>query len=323
MTEAPRPRVLFSRCLGFASCRYNGLSVQEPAVERIKPFVDVVTVCPEVEIGLGVPRSPIRLVGPLGAARLVQPETGKDVTEAMARFADTFLAEIGACDGAILKAASPSCGPRDVRAYAAPVRGSGFTKTRGAFAAAVLETRSLWTVEDEGRLRNFDLRGHFLTRIFASARLRSALARGRMSDLVAFHADHKLLLMAYNQTQMGQLGRIVANAERRPFSETASDYAQHFAAALERLPRRTSAINVLQHAFGYVSAQLEAKEKRFFLDGLEQFREGRVPLAVPVHLMQSLILRFDVPYLAGQAFFEPFPREMSDVLDSGKGRSVR
>ncbi len=300
--SAVRPTIEVSRCLGFASSRYNGLSIREPAVEGIVPFVEVVTVCPEADIGLGVPRSPIRLVGPAGAARLVQPETGVDVTEKMDQFAEAFVESVGHCDGAVLKATSPSCGPRDVRAYAAAVRGSAFTKTRGAFASVVIARRPLWAVEDEGRLRNFDLRQHFLTRIFAAARLRGALAAGRMNDLVAFHASHKLLLMA---------------------REVADDYASHFAAALERAPRRTSAINVLQHAFGYVSDRLDAKEKRFFLSSLEEFRAGRVPLAVPIHLTRSLVLRFDVEYLASQAFFEPFPHEMLDVLDSGKGRAVR
>lgn len=58
-----RPRVLFSRCLGFAACRYNGQSIRDETVEALLPFVDPVTVCPEVEIGLGIPRLAIRLVG--------------------------------------------------------------------------------------------------------------------------------------------------------------------------------------------------------------------------------------------------------------------
>jgi len=58
--DRAKPRVVFSRCLGFEHCRYNGNIVQEPAGEHLKPFAEIETVCPKVEIGLGIPRDPIR-----------------------------------------------------------------------------------------------------------------------------------------------------------------------------------------------------------------------------------------------------------------------
>ncbi len=320
---AERPRVLASRCLGFAPCRYNGAVLREPVLEKLEPYVDFVTVCPEVEIGLGVPRAPIRLVTSPQGPRLVQPETGRDLTEAMDRFAEEFLDRIGPCDGAVLKAGSPSCGLREVRLYASAERGAAHTKTLGAFGGRVLEKGPTWAIEDEGRLHNFDLRQHFLTHLFANARLRQTLSTGRMADLVAFQARHKLLLMAYHQTEMRALGRVVANADRRPFDEVGAEYASRFAHALARPPRRTSAINVLQHALGYVSETLDAREKAFFLDTLDEYRAGRLPLAAALRLTQSLIVRFGVEYLADQVFFAPFPEALTDVLDSGKGRSVR
>ena len=66
-----RPKVVFSRCLGFDHCRYNGGIISEPMVEQLEAFVDSVTVCPDVEIGLGIPRQPIRLVGDEESPRLV------------------------------------------------------------------------------------------------------------------------------------------------------------------------------------------------------------------------------------------------------------
>jgi uncharacterized protein YbgA (DUF1722 family)/uncharacterized protein YbbK (DUF523 family) len=318
-----RPRVLFSRCLGFAACRYNGQAIHDASVDRLLPFVDAVTICPEMEIGLGVPRSPVRLVASSEGPRLLQPETGLDVTQRMAALARDFLAQLGPCDGAVLKAGSPSCGLRDVRLYAGSEKGSSHTKTLGMFGGAVLAASTPWATEDEGRLRNYDLRQHFLTRLFALARLRAVASAERMAALVAFHAEHKLLLMAYHQTRMRALGRLVANAERRPVREIAEDYTVGFAHALARPPRRTSAINVLQHAFGYVSDRLTSREKSFFLETLEGYRAGRLPLAVASGLMRALIVRFDVAYLADQVFFEPFPEGLVEVLDSGKGRDLR
>jgi len=316
------PRVVFSRCLGFEPCRYNGNIIQEQAVEHLKPFVEVETVCPEVEIGLGIPRDPIRLIGDPEAPRLVQPTTGLDVTDAMRRFAAERLARLAAPDGFILKYGSPSCGPREVKCYVNEKRGAASTKTHGMFGGAIVARFPGCAVEDEGRLKNFDIRQHFLTRLFTQARFRRLQQAPAMKGLVTFHAQHKLLLMAYNQTKMRELGRTVANAEKRPLDALLADYAVGLQDALAKAPRRVSAINVLMHALGYVSDSLTSAEKAFFLDSLEQYRNGHVPLSVPTSLMRSWILRFEVEYLADQIYFEPYPQQLVEVLDSGKGRKL-
>jgi uncharacterized protein YbgA (DUF1722 family) len=177
-------------------------------------------------------------------------------------------------------------------------------------------------VEDEGRLKNFDIRQHFLTQLFAQTRFRRLQEAPSMRGLVAFHSSHKLLLMAYNQTRLRALGRVVANPEKRPLNAVLAEYADGLRDALGKAPRRTSAINVLMHALGYVSDSLSSAEKAFFLDGLEQYRDGHVPLSVPVSLMRSWIIRFEVAYLADQVYFEPYPQQLVEVLDSGKGRKL-
>jgi len=320
--EHPKPRVVFSRCLGFDHCRYNGNIIQEPAVEHLKPFVEIETVCPEVEIGLGVPRDPIRLVGDPADPRLVQPATGLDVTGKMRAFASRRLEDLRAPDGFILKFGSPSCGPREVKCYVNEKKGAASTKTHGMFGGAVIERFPDAVVEDEGRLKNFDIRQHFLTRLFTQARFRELRQSPSMKGLVAFHSRHKLLLMAYNQTEMRALGRVVANSGKQPLDVLLDAYANGLRDALGKAPRRVSAINVLMHGLGYVSDSLSSAEKGFFLDSLEQYRNGHVPLSVPTSLMRSWIIRFDVDYLADQVYFEPYPQDLVEVLDSGKGRKL-
>jgi uncharacterized protein YbgA (DUF1722 family)/uncharacterized protein YbbK (DUF523 family) len=308
--------------LGYEHCRYNGNIIEEPVVEHLKPFIEAQTVCPEVQIGLGVPRPPIRLVRQGDQLRLLQPETGRDLTETMTAFVDETLVPDLDVDGFILKSASPSCGPREVRAYTSLKRGASFKKEAGTFGGPVLERYPHCAIEDEGRLRNFDIRHHFLTRLFSVARFRQARSDGRPRDLVRFHTEHKLLLMAYNQTELRAMGRIVANPEHRPMDEVWASYAGHLDAALRRLPRRTSAINVLMHALGYVSDELTSREKAFLLDSLEQYREQHVPLSAPTSIVRSWIIRFEQPYLSEQIYFEPFPQALVEVLDSGKGRKL-
>jgi uncharacterized protein YbgA (DUF1722 family) len=121
--------------------------------------------------------------------------------------------------------------------------------------------------------------------------------------------------MAYNQRELKALGQIVANREKRPLEAVLQDYGSHLFRALSRAPRFTSNINVLQHTFGHVSEHLSAKERAFFLETLDRYRQGRVPLSVPVNLMESWIARFEDEYLGGQAFFEPYPGDLVDPAD--------
>jgi uncharacterized protein YbgA (DUF1722 family)/uncharacterized protein YbbK (DUF523 family) len=327
MTTHPRPKVVFSRCLGFDACRYNGQTITDSVVESLLPHVEATTVCPEVEIGLGVPRKPIRRIEEKGGAALLpallQPETGRDVTSEMATFVERFLDDVGSVDGFVLKYRSPSCGISQVKIYNSRSPGAAFRKGAGVFGGHVLERFGGLAVEDEGRLQNFDIRQHFLTKLFAVARLREASESGRMADLVAYHSRHKFLLMAYNQRAMRELGRIVANSDRLPMTDVLPAYRETLHAALARAPRRVSAINVLHHGFGYVSDALSAQEKAFFLDSLERYRAREIPLSVPAHLVRSWALRFDVGYLLDQVFFEPFPQVLVSVSDSGKGREIR
>jgi len=317
-----KPSVVFSRCLGFEACRYNGNIIQEQAVEHLKPFVEIETVCPEVEIGLGIPRDPIRLIGDPSSPSLVQPTTGLDLTSRMQAFAKHRLGSLHIPDGFILKYGSPSCGPREVKCYVNEKRGAASTKTHGMFGGAVVEQFPNCVIEDEGRLKNFDVRQHFLTRLFMQARFRELQETPSMKHLIRFHARHKLLFMAYNQSQMRVLGRIVANPDKQPLAMLLERYAEGLQEAFARAPRRVSAINVLMHALGYVSDFLSTTEKAFFLDSLEQYRSGHVPLSVPTSLIRSWILRFDVEYLEDQFYFEPYPQTLVEVLDSGKGRTL-
>jgi uncharacterized protein YbgA (DUF1722 family)/uncharacterized protein YbbK (DUF523 family) len=321
-TEFPRPRVVVSKCLGFAACRYNGQTIPDEFVASLEPHVDFLPVCPEVEIGLGVPRDPVRVVLLEGEPRLVQPATGRDVTEEMRAFAHAFLSRLDAVDGFLLKGRSPSCGIQEVKIYPPGEKVAPVGKGEGFFGRAVKERFPTWPVEEEGRLKNFRLREHFLIRLFTLARFRQVRTAGKMGDLVRFHTDHKFLLMAYHQARLRALGRIVANLEERPPSEVLAAYEEHLRAALAAPPRQSSAVNVLLHALGYVRKGLSAEEKAYFLDTLAQYRAGRVPLSVPVGILRAWIVRFGEPYLSRQHFFAPYPQDLITITDSGKGRDL-
>lgn len=305
------PRIVVSRCLGFEACRYNGEAIQDDFLQLLKPHVEYVQACPEVEIGLGTPRDPVLLVAGKGRdVRLIQPSRGRDLTELMGQFSRSFLDALPEVDGFVLKSASPSCAVRDSKHFSSGENNSSLGKRSGLFAQEVLRRFPDLPIEDESRLRNLHLREHFLVRIFTLARFCRVRRRPSMRGLVRLHGVHKLLLMAYNQTGMQRLERIVANAERLPAAEVVRRYQTFLRQALGRAPRRTSNVNVLMHGLGYVSQHLSLREKARFLDTLGQFAEGRVPLSTPLDILRSWLIRFEVDSLNEQVYFEPFPCEL-------------
>lgn len=314
-----KPKVVISSCIEFAACRWNGLMISSEIVRKLKPHVEFITVCPEYEIGLGVPRKPIRVVDDQQGPRLLQSETGRDCTKEMTGFVSKFLSELSEPDGFILKDRSPSCGTKDVKIYpslgkVSPVSSKG----AGFFGKAVMDTYPLTAIENEGRLENMHLREHFLTRIFTTAEFTHINKNKAMKNLVAFHSRHKLLFMGYNQRIMRVMGKIVANHDKYPLEKVFSDYEENLRIILSRQPRFSSNINVLMHSMGYFKDSLTTSEKSFFLETLDRYRSGMTTLGVCTALMQSWIVRFGEQYLSSQSYFQPFPEALIDISTSGK-----
>lgn len=317
--EDIRPHVVVSRCIEFDHCRWNGMIISSDVIKLLRPHVEFVDVCPEVAIGLGVPRDPIRVIDDDGTERLYQPATDRDVTDLMVDFTDEWLGALDAVDGFILKGRSPSCGITQVRVYKGRTDHTMHGKGTGFFARAVKNRFGALPIEDEGRLTNFRLRHHFLTHLWAGARFREFLKEPSMGGLVAFHAEQKYLLMAYNQEEMRAMGRLVANHAQLPLEAILDEYAVRLHHALSRPASYGSAINVLMHALGYFD--VSSSERAYFLQVLDEYRGGQVPLSVPVAIIQVWIARFEEAYLRQQTFFAPYPAALMQISDSGKGRS--
>lgn len=180
-----RPRLVLSRCLELAACRYDGAGIPSRVVRLLMDHVELVPVCPEVRIGLGVPRAPIRIEGAVGAARLVQPSTGRDLTDRMASFSHAFADATADVDGMLLKSRSPSCGVTDVKIYADATPRT--TQGTGMFARVMVERHPWVAIEDEDRLEDEMVRRRWAVRVWASARVREAVEAGP-EPLAVFHA---------------------------------------------------------------------------------------------------------------------------------------
>jgi len=309
MTHWVKPTILSSKCIEFDHCRYDGSMISSDFVKKIKPFVNFVTVCPEVEIGLGIPRKSLRLVYQNEKKHLIQPVTGKDFTESMISFAQSFLSDQQNIHGVILKSRSPSCGIKDVKLYAASKNAAPIRRTTGLFGSMVLDTFP-GVVESDGRLRNTFIQEHFLVSIFTLADFDQLKKNLRLSDLVSFHSKNKFLFMAYNQEQLHIMGRIVANQQHKPMENVFGEYENLLYSLFSTPPSHKTTINVLYHLFGFVSDKLSESEKSFFLELINKYRDEKISLNVITHILKSWVIRFAEPYLSNQTFFNPFPEEL-------------
>ena len=290
-----RPRVGVSSCLLGEEVRFNGGHKRYRFLtDDLGPHVDWVPYCPEVSIGLGIPREPIRLTAD---GRLINRSGTADHTDSMT----ALPLPTGDLDGYVFKAKSPSCGIRAIPRYGQDGLADRHDG-RGLYAHRVLTAFPLLAVEDEGRLNDAGLREAFCERIFAAARLRE-LFSGPWSagDLVAFHARHKLQLLAHDPARYRAAGRVVASAG------SATGYRDLFLAALtsRATPGRTA--NALQHAYSRIGRQLDRARRLDLLARIEAYRRGEEPLSVPVALLAHYASGGDFPWLAEQTFLRPFP----------------
>lgn len=318
MGKNNKPQIVVSRCLGFEACRYDGQIIMDKFVDKLKDYVDYKTVCPEVEIGLGIPRNPIRLVAEKEKIILYQPNSGKEYTEEMKSYSLNILAALKEVDGFILKGRSPSCGIKDVKVFLGKEKTVGSTKGVGIFATEVMKKYPYLAIEEEGRLTNFRIREHFLTKLFIMFKFRQIEKVKSMAAMVKFHSDNKYMLMAYNQSEQNILGRIVANHEKRDLAELMRDYKNHLGLAFQRIPRFSNYINVLMHIFGYFSQNLSTKEKDFILGTFDKYKNGKIPLSVPVNLIRSYVIKYEQVYLLDQSIWEAYPEALMDLVDTGK-----
>jgi uncharacterized protein YbgA (DUF1722 family)/uncharacterized protein YbbK (DUF523 family) len=305
-------RIGISACLLGQSVRYDGGHKEDVfATGLLARFVSFVPVCPEVEVGMGVPREPIRLERRPGGVRLVAPGSGADHTDAMRRWAERRVRELERLDlsGYVLKKDSPSCGMEGVRVHLP--RGRPSRDGRGAFAAVLVERLPLLPVEEEGRLHDLALRENFVERVFAYRRLRDLFAgRWSVGDLVRFHTAEHLLVLAHEPAAYARLARLVAGAKGRPRADVAREYAEVYMDALRKLATRGRHTNVLEHMAGYFKDLASPDDRAELRVAIGDYRRGLVPLVVPVTLIKHHARRHQVAYLAGQRYLDPHPKEL-------------
>lgn len=311
MTIGPL-RLGISRCLLGDEVRFDGGHKRDNFLtDVLGPYVEWVSVCPEVEAGLGTPREAMRLVGDPAHPRLLTIKSGRDHTRALEKMTAGRLAELGNLDlsGYVFKRGSPSCGVERVRVYrehAMPSH-SGV----GLFARAFIEQFPLIPVEEEGRLCDAPLRENFIERVFCYRRYQDLLQNGvTRQAVVRFHTIHKYLLLAHSAQHYQTLGRLVGQAEHHRPKELVLKYGELFMNALAVKATVRKHVNVLQHILGYFKTQLGPSQKTELLGVISDYHQGLTPLIVPLTLIKHYVHLFDVGYIRDQVYLNPHPKEL-------------
>jgi uncharacterized protein YbgA (DUF1722 family)/uncharacterized protein YbbK (DUF523 family) len=303
--------------LGISSCllgqevRFDGGHKRDAYIlGTLSDYFDFIPVCPEVAVGLPVPRSPIRLVQHGEAIRVVGVRNpAVDVTEELHRYGKETAARLASISGYILKKGSPSCGMERVKVYDELGRTIG--KASGAFAYSLRKALPLLPVEEEGRLGDARLRENFIMRVFVYHRWQQLLATGlSVTRLQQFHADHKYLVMAHNQAAYKRMGKMLAEVTADEVKVVSCLYMEELMTALQRPASRRQHVNVLQHLLGYLKRNLDSEDKAEMLEVIGQYGDGIVPLIVPITLLRHHFRRHPNDYIERQVYLTPHPQEL-------------
>jgi uncharacterized protein YbgA (DUF1722 family)/uncharacterized protein YbbK (DUF523 family) len=309
----PRIRVGVSTCLLGERVRYDGgHKLDRYVVNTLGRFFEWVPVCPEVETGLSIPRETMRLVGDADAPRLVTLKSGQDYTERMQAWARERLEQLAEVKlhGFVFKKDSPSSGLYRVKVYTE--QGMPSKIGTGIFPREVMNCFPLLPLEEEGRLHDMHLRENFIDRVFAYYRWTNLLEENPTpGGLVQFHTAHKLTLMAHSPSHYQEMGRLVAQAGTLPWVELTEKYAQSLMEGLGVMTSPGKHANVLQHLIGFLKDALSSGDKAELLDYIEDYRNGLVPLIVPLTLLKHHLGRHQVPdWVHQQVYLYPYPKEL-------------
>lgn len=312
-TAADRPiRVGISSCLLGQEVRFDGGHKRDRYLtDTLGRCIEWVPVCPEFELGLGVPRQTLRLEGKGGDPRLVFRKSREDITTRMNAWSARRAAALEAEDlcGYVLKKDSPSCGMERVKVYGEG--GAGRKEGVGLFARALMKRCPLLPVEEEGRLNDAPLRENFIERVFAYRRFRDLLTAGlTLGRLIPFHAAHKFLILSHSPKHYTALGRLVAGAKGLPARTLTERYGTLFMEGLAVQATARKHANVLQHILGYLKRDLGPADKTEALAVIDDYRRGLLPLVAPLTLLRHHLARVSVPYILDQVYLAPHPKEL-------------
>lgn len=300
-----------SACLLGREVRFDGGHKRSRFItDTLAEYFGFAAFCPEVAIGMGTPRQPIRLTGDASNPEAVGVKTPElVVSQPLRTYGKKVASDAHELCGFIFKEDSPSCGMERVKVY--NDKGMPERSGTGLFARKIMKAHPLLPVEEEGRLNDAALRDNFITRVYVYARWKALIDSGiSKSGLIKFHTGHKYLVMSHSTVTYRQLGWMLSDLNRASLDDIADSYITRLMQTLSVPATRKRHTNVLQHLLGYLKNNLGSDHRADLNETIDAYRRGEFPLVVPIRLLQHHFSSHPHSYIKEQVYLNPHPQAL-------------
>jgi len=300
-----------SSCLLGEEVRYNGGHKRSRVcLDQLGSIFDYRPYCPEVAVGLGIPREAIRIVDMDNQHRVVGTKTDSiDVTDELLEYGKSVGEVTKGFSGYVLMKNSPSCGLYSAKVYrnSSPLPG----KFSGLFVRGLKEVNPLLPLEEEGRLNDPVLRENFVAWVSAYHDWRMTIADNPSPKLlVEFHSRYKYLVMSHSQQSYKALGQLVAGVGGADFEQCVRDYIELLMKTLKKPANRKGHVNTLQHIVGYLRDKVEPDVRKELNDIITSYRMEHVNLSVPATMLNHYLRRYGSDYINAQVYLNPYSDDL-------------
>ncbi len=310
-----KPKIVVSECLYGMKCRYDGQGYNDKVIQSLKDYVDIQTVCPELAIGLSIPREPIRIEmnKENEEYRLIDYNSKNDYTNQMTEFSEEFINGLDDIDGFILKSRSPTCGLKDAKVYYRGNKCSIRSNENGFFSQKIIDKYDYLPIENEGRLKNYNIRDNFFTRIFFINNLKNN------KNIIEFHKNNLLLLKSYDEESTNEVSDIL-NENR--MEDQVHQYKEKVLNIVSNQRKKENKLSIIIKVFEKYKNMLNEEEINMFNGLIESYENQRIPFSTLEVVIKMYATRFKDKDILNQTFFYPYPENLINITDSGKGRKL-
>ena len=310
-----KPVIAVSACLAGQKVRHNGDSAElRLLTKEWSNHLDLLTICPEIEIGMEVPRPATVLVKDEEKLKLVNQQNSMDYTNKMLEYSQIqsdYLASAGIC-GFIFKNDSPSCGLEKVEVYNTDLS-EVMRNGRGLFATVFTAFNPhIPTIEGE-KLDDVEQAEHFLARVHFYHEWQIKGKNGwNANKIMQFHNENKLFLLSRAPQMKRVLGRLIATRldEKAHPEIIALEYMTKAQKALHFTTKKGRIAHTMERVFGRFSHHLSNQERQELIELIHGFRQGLVPRSAPLLLLNKYLGRYNLIDKNINRFINPVPLEM-------------
>lgn len=306
-----KPVLGISDCLTGSEVRFNGGHKRNRyCTDTLSEHVDFKPVCPEVGIGMPVPRPPIRMVKTHRDQdiKVIATDTPtNDYTAELRQYAHGVKPQLQGISGFIFMQKSPSCGVNSSKVYLD--NGYPIESGPGAFADEFIQLMPLVPVIEAGQLNDAGLRENFMTRVFAYHEWQTqVLTDLSVNTLLEFHRRHKLQIRIHHEPSMRVLGRLLSDLKQADLQPIADEYIKIFMQAMKKPVRRPQQANLLFRIQKHIKRCLSKEEKAEVMTLIEQYRQGIVPFIVPMTVLKFFVGKYKAD--TNIAAMNPYPAQL-------------